>query len=200
MFTAATMKAYKGDKPWTEKQRVERIAKIHRIFGYIMLFLGNWGIWSGLSDYYQYKLYSLGGRVNWGSYSMILFLILVITFEVIYRLRNKYSKGQIKTPGVQGKIQSFTPKSIDDEVAKGRKLVIFDNLVLELHEEYIHLHPGGKFNLVHNLGRDISKFFFGGYNLVNTPGVIKRPHHHSQAALDIVKTFVIGVIEGQEQV
>jgi len=58
------------------------------------------------------------------------------------------------------------------------------------------IHPGGKFNLMHNLGRDISKFFFGGYSLVN---VAKRiPHHHSQAALDIVKTLVVGVIKDQD--
>lgn len=110
VFTAATMKMYKGDKPWTEKQRVERVAKIHRYFGYVMLLLGNWGIMSGVGNYYQYKLFGLvEERNNWGFYSMFIFLTLVITFEVIYRLRNKYSKGQIQTPGVQGKIQSFTP-------------------------------------------------------------------------------------------
>jgi len=60
------------------------------------------------------------------------------------------------------------------------------------------MHPGGKFNLVHNYGRDISKFFFGGYSLVNIPN--KRPYAHSQSALDIVESLVIGVIKGQELV
>jgi len=76
-------------------------------------------------------------------------------------------------------------------------LVIFDNLVLNLNG-FERQHPGGKFNLTHNYGKDISKFFFGGYNLVQVKG--KRPHHHSQSALDIVKTLVVGVIEGQDQV
>lgn len=79
-------------------------------------------------------------------------------------------------------------------------MYVFDNLVLEVKADFIELHPGGKFNLTHNKGRDISKFFFGGYNLVNKPGVIRRPWHHSQAALDIVRGFIIGVIEGQEKV
>jgi len=61
---------------------------------------------------------------------------------------------------------------------------------------YERNHPGGKFNLIHNLGRDISKFFFGGYNLVNVKKGHKRPHHHTQPALDIVKTMIVGVIEG----
>ena len=52
--------------------------------------------------------------------------------------------------------------------------------------------------MVHNFGRDISKFFYGGYNLVNVKG--KRPHHHSQPALDIVKSMIVGVLKGQEQV
>ena len=51
---------------------------------------------------------------------------------------------------------------------------------------------------MHNFGRDISKFFYGGYNLVNVKG--KQPHHHSQPALDIVKSMIVGVLKGQEQV
>ncbi len=56
------------------------------------------------------------------------------------------------------------------------------------------MHPGGKFNLTHNLGRDVSKFFFGGYSLVNSFNV--KPHTHSQPALDIVKSLVVGVLAG----
>ena len=40
--------------------------------------------------------------------------------------------------------------------------MIFDNLVLDLNG-YENIHPGGRFNLQHNIGRDISKFFYGGY-------------------------------------
>lgn len=63
---------------------------------------------------------------------------------------------------------------------------------------YERNHPGGKFNLTHNYGRDVSKFFFGGYNLVNVPGNI--PYTHSRASLDIVEKLVVGVIKGQEEV
>ena len=57
------------------------------------------------------------------------------------------------------------PSDVDECVKEGKQLVIFDNLVLNLNG-YERIHPGGKFNLTHNYGRDISKFFFGGYNLV----------------------------------
>jgi len=111
-----------------------------------------------------------------GPLSMLSFVLLVIIFETIYRCRNKYSLGHIKTLEVDGKVVSFTPEEIDNQVKAGKQLVIFDNLVLNL-DGYYWRHPGGKFNLTHNYGRDISKFFFGGYNLVNVKG--KRPTHHS---------------------
>lgn len=80
---------------------------------------------------------------------------------------------------------------------EGKQLVVFDNLVLDLNG-YERFHPGGKFNLTHNYGRDVSKFFFGGYKLVNVKN--EGPYTHSQAALDIVKSLVVGVIKGQEPV
>ena len=80
-------------------------------------------------------------------------------------------------------------------MTRGRHLVIYDNLVLDLNG-YHKIHPGGKFNLMHNLGRDITKFFNGGYQLVNVPK--KFPHTHSKAALDIVNTLVVGVLQNQE--
>ena len=42
--------------------------------------------------------------------------------------------------------------------------MILDDLVLDI-ENYMDNHPGGRFLLEHNIGRDISKFFYGGYAL-----------------------------------
>jgi len=60
-------------------------------------------------------------------------------------------------------------------------LVILDNLVIDV-ADYMDNHPGGKFLLSHNIGRDVSKFFYGGYsldgNLINKP---KRNTHSNMA-------------------
>ena len=131
---------------------------------------------------------------------MIVFCILVAILEAFFRIRNRYSMGLLKTPKVtnsEGKIRTLTPAQIDQQVEEGKPLVIFDNLVLNL-QGFVRHHPGGKFNLTHNLGRDISKFFFGGYKLINMPKTF--PYTHSKAALDIVNTLVVGVIKGQESV
>ena len=45
---------------------------------------------------------------------------------------------------------------------EGRKLVILDDLVIDV-KSYMVNHPGGSRYLFENIGRDVSKFFYGGY-------------------------------------
>ena len=87
--TAVTMQAYNGDKPWTKKERVEKVAKIHRIAGYTMLFIGNGTIASGLGYYYG-KIMEGDGRKVLGVMSVLSFVLFVMIFESIFRIRNKY--------------------------------------------------------------------------------------------------------------
>ena len=191
---ATIMRFYNGDKDWSEKERVTRIAKIHRWFGYVMLLMGAAGMTTGIGYYYKFIIKQEADGMQLNMLSLLSFIFLIIIFETIYRVRNKYSLGHIKTPEpADGKIIIYTPSKLDEEVKAGKPLVVFDNLVLNMNG-YERNHPGGKFVLTHNYGRDVSKFFFGGYNLVQVPGL--RPHHHSQAALDIVRTMIVGVIEG----
>jgi len=68
-------------------------------------------------------------------------------------------------------------------------------MVLDLARFVTH-HPGGKFNLVQNVGRDISKFFYGGYSLENNLGPKpSRGHSHSNYAKMIVNDLVVAVYE-----
>ena len=48
----------------------------------------------------------------------------------------------------------------------GEKLVILDDMVLDM-SSYAMNHPGGNFSIEHNIGRDVSKFFYGGNSLEN---------------------------------
>lgn len=76
-------------------------------------------------------------------------------------------------------------------------MVILDNLVLNLNG-YERQHPGGKFTLIKNLGRDISKFYYGGYALVQKEGAY-GVHAHTEASRSIVKQMIVGWMSGQEQ-
>lgn len=70
--------------------------------------------------------------------------------------------------------------------------MILDDLVLDIRS-YKWSHPGGRFVLEYNAGRDISKFFYGGYVLENGSGL--QPHQHTNIARCIVNSLVVGRLE-----
>jgi cytochrome b involved in lipid metabolism len=61
--------------------------------------------------------------------------------------------------------------------------------------QFLDNHPGGKFSLNHNIGRDISKFFYGGYSLEKQENSKVENHVHSNDARRIVNTLIIGKLE-----
>ena len=67
----------------------------------------------------------------------------------------------------------------------GQKLVILDDLVLNFSN---YEHPGGDYLLEHNIGRDISKFFYGGYSLSS----IQRPFSHPPDTYPYINSMRIG--------
>ena len=77
----------------------------------------------------------------------------------------------------------------------GRKLVIVDDLVVDVGEYILH-HPGGKFVLEHCIGQDISKFFFGGFALEDNANPKTKGYHHSYSAYMIVNELTIAYFEG----
>ena len=54
--------------------------------------------------------------------------------------------------------------------------MLLDDLVLDV-AEFMDSHPGGRFALQNNIGRDVSKFFHGGYSMENESGL--APYAHS---------------------
>lgn len=55
-------------------------------------------------------------------------------------------------------------EQFEEELEKGKMLVILDDLILDVSQFY-KCHPGGKFVIEHTVGTDIAKFFYGGYSL-----------------------------------
>jgi cytochrome b involved in lipid metabolism len=56
---------------------------------------------------------------------------------------------------------TMTQNDFNELVADGHKLVILDELVLDVGS-WVSRHPGGRFVIKQNIGRDISKYFHGG--------------------------------------
>ena len=90
--------------------------------------------------------------------------------------------------------ESMSRAEFDSAVHKGRKLIIVDDLVVDV-EEYITHHPGGKFVIEHCIGQDISKFFFGGFSLENNIDPKTKGYHHSYAAYMIVNELTVAYFE-----
>jgi cytochrome b involved in lipid metabolism len=65
-------------------------------------------------------------------------------------------------------------------------------MVLEV-SKFLDEHPGGRFSIENNIGRDVSKFFYGGYALENESKV--SAHTHSNDARKIVNQLVVGILE-----
>lgn len=56
-------------------------------------------------------------------------------------------------------------------------------------------HPGGSFLLEFHMGKDISKYFYGGYTLENESGL--KPYTHSNVARAIVNSLVVGKLKAK---
>lgn len=82
----------------------------------------------------------------------------------------------------------MTREEFDERISEGDKLVILDDMVLNV-ERFRSDHPGGQFLIDFHIGRDVSKFFYGGYVLENQSGM--APHTHSNVARSIVNSLAI---------
>ena len=86
----------------------------------------------------------------------------------------------------------MTAETFEQEVyQRGRKLMILDEFVLDV-ADFAEWHPGGKFVINHNIGRDVSKFFYGGYAQDGNGGPSPaRGYNHSYYAKRIVNDLII---------
>lgn len=198
MMTAGMMSYYNGDKSWAERDRVYNVAKVHRWSSYFMLLLGNGVCSGGIATYFSKIGYGIWG--TFGVTSSIFFLLLLFVHEYIKRRYNrnnfKLIEGEELARIIETKqLRCYTPQEIELEVENGDSLCICDNLVLRT-DGYERIHPGGKFVITKNFGRDIAKFYYGNYALTN--GKLTKPHTHTGEANDILHSMIVGYIDDQQ--
>ena len=88
-------------------------------------------------------------------------------------------------------MREWTSTEIENAVESGDSLIVCDNLVLRTGG-YEKIHPGGKFVITKNMGRDIAKFYYGNYAL--TSGKLTKIYTHSARANKILYSMIVGVI------
>jgi hypothetical protein len=87
-------------------------------------------------------------------------------------------------------------EEFESKVAFGEQLCILDDMVLDV-KGFGFSHPGGEHVIKHNIGRDISKFFYGGYVLSNDSN--EAPYKHSNIARITVNNMIKGVLYNHSQ-
>lgn len=89
----------------------------------------------------------------------------------------------------------MTVQEYNQRIKNRDKLLVLDDLVLDV-TNYIFDHPGGPMLIDSNVGRDISKFFYGGYQMENYNGS-DGTHAHSSTAVSLLNSLAIAVLERQ---
>ena len=194
LVTALMMQFYKGDKPWAERDKVYNVARVHRYSSYFMLLLGNGVCSGGVATYFSKIGYGVWG--TFGVCTSIFFLLLVALHEFLLRRYNRKHYKLIEGEDLLSlvasrRLKSWSPAEIEEAVQDGDTLLVCDNLLLRSNG-YEKIHPGGKFTIEKNFGRDIAKFYYGNYSLTN--GKLTRAHTHSGQANLILESMIIGVI------
>ena len=86
-ITAAMMQWYDGERAWSERDKVYKVAKVHRVSSYLMLLLGNGVCSGGIATYFSKIGYGVWG--TFGVCSSIFFLLMVGLHECIMRRYNR---------------------------------------------------------------------------------------------------------------
>ena len=90
---------------------------------------------------------------------------LMLAAEVIFRIWRKRNSREL---ALKTGLPEWSVQQIKEEAfIKNNHIFVLDNQVLN-YSEYDLIHPGGRFTFDKNIGRDISKFFYGAYKLVNS--------------------------------
>ena len=164
---------------------------MHKVIGWFTVILGFIASSSGLFTYQ--KVYNSGdAHLGLGIFNLIFFLLFTAAVEIIFRYWLKKSTRELK---LKAEMPIMTIDEFKSYVFDHKKqLWIVDNCVLDNClfppiGHYDHFHPGGRFTLTKNFGRDISKFLYGGYKLVNTQQEELR--NHSASAIMIASSMII---------
>jgi hypothetical protein len=131
---------------------------LHLVSGYVFILVAN------VTTYYGIKLYQETynpdeSATYFGALNLALCLTIWFAAETVYQY---FIRRQI--PREKNEKFLRTLEDFYEGLAQGQKLVILDDMILDIGK-YQFLHPGGMFTLSYNVGRDISKFYYGGYQL-----------------------------------
>ena len=91
---------------------------------------------------------------------------------------------------VKPEIPTISQFQFNNMIKAGKKLVLFNNFVVNV-ENFMDEHPGTRFVISHNIGKEIGKYFYGAYSLEQDVA----PYTHSSYAASLIKRLTVGKLE-----
>ncbi|TNV80991.1 hypothetical protein FGO68_gene3814 [Halteria grandinella] len=177
---------------------LQRVTRIHKLLSYLILGFGQCIVLGGLISFY--RMFETNGYTDravdlsyLGFINAGVFAVLIGWLEVWQWLKTRNGGIALRVNCVSddNKPRIISIDEFDRLVDKGEQLAIINDKVVNLRE--YSSHPGGKFTLQANIGRDIAKFFDGGYSMES--GV--NPVNHSYQALRVFDKLTIGYLNNQ---
>ena len=145
------------DFKWKTKT-VLLMGAIHKYFAWFVIVATQFALFTGQQVYSELispgneSLHNTLKGLNLGG-----FVTAILIMEVYHQWTLK-QKIPFDKPD-----RTMTRAEFEENVfEKKMEWIILDDLVLDV-TEFKAKHPGGKFVVEHNIGRDVSKFFYGGY-------------------------------------
>lgn len=132
---------------------------IHKYTGYALIITSQIATLLGVISYNDQTGNPTLGAVNLG-----LFLLIWAILEIITQIKTRGGSDRGEGTSKYLDLKVMNVSEFQRRIAKGAKFVILDDLVLDVGD-YAEEHPGGDRLLLSNIGRDISKFFYGGYSM-----------------------------------
>jgi cytochrome b involved in lipid metabolism len=141
---------------------------------------------SGVVQYYREILYDNPLKQwEYGFYCYLLFFFLLGATEYHFRLERKKEDPFIYPELVMDEDE------LEARLQDGEPLCLLDDLILDIGE-YAKYHPGGAFLISQNIGRDASKFFYGGYTMANKDTT--HGYCHSNYARKVASSIAIATL------
>jgi len=179
-------------------RRALRVKRAHKIMAYFSVLAAGGAVATGIF-HFRTDDKECDVKIEWivvPAYFSIL-IVLEATYWVGRCLKHEKQLGEVEEDLFESSVtNTITYTQFKERVQNGEKLVILDEYVLDI-SEFMYAHPGGTFSLSHNIGRDISKFFHGGYSLEQIYKV--REHKHSNDARRICNSLIIGHLQSCSQ-
>ncbi|KAL4511865.1 hypothetical protein ABPG72_012710 [Tetrahymena utriculariae] len=187
-------------------QKIHYLKLLHKISGYLIYLLGKANVIVGV-NMFEKRYFEQSQSTNYwmakvlgGIYAIQFILLASIEFtyrqepEILIRQKkntNKYAdvRKQKQHADIIELLNNHTPVNIINKQFPNILYVVHENSVYDISEIQ---HPGGQFILKYIKGKEISRYFNGGYSY---EGITMPPYRHTLYAQNFLKEFYIGDIK-----